>query len=66
MQAIQVCWELNARNEKRELDGLSEACRALNLKAGLLLTYAQKEKRTVNGLAIAVERVWKWLLGPGT
>ena len=66
LQGIQVCWELHARNEKRELDGLSEACRALDLKAGLLLTYAQEEKRTVNGLAISIEPVWKWLLGPET
>jgi len=61
-----VCWELNARNEKRELDGLSEACRALDLKAGLLLTYAQEEELKVNGLVISVEPVWKWLLGPET
>jgi predicted AAA+ superfamily ATPase len=66
VQAIQVCWELNERNQKRELDGLSEACRALDLKAGLLLTYAQEYERTVNGLAISIVPVWKWLLGAET
>ena len=62
VQAIQVCWELNERNEKRELDGLSEACRTFDLKAGLVLTYAQEEERMVNGLEISIEPVWKWLL----
>ena len=66
VQAIQVCWEFNKRNEKRELRGLSEACSALDLKSGLLLTYAQEEQRTVNGLAISVEPVWKWLLAAET
>jgi predicted AAA+ superfamily ATPase len=29
-------------------------------------TYAQEEERTVNGFAISVEPVWKWLLGAET
>ena len=62
LQAIQVCWELNERNGKREIAGLAEACRALNLHSGLILTYAQEEEREDNRLKISVVPVWKWLL----
>jgi len=60
--AIQVCWELNERNEKREFKGLLEACRDLDLNTGLILTYAQEEERKSNGLMASVLPVWKWLL----
>lgn len=60
--AIQVCWELNERNEKREFKGLLEACRDLDLNTGLILTYAQEEERKANGLTASVLPVWKWLL----
>ena len=49
-------------NEKRELKGLSEACRDLDLNTGLILTYAQEEERRTNGLTVSVLPVWKWLL----
>jgi len=64
--AIQVCWELTERNEKRELAGLADACNSLGLSAGLILTYAQQEQRQVSGLRISVFPVWKWLLAGGT
>jgi len=60
--AMQVCWELNERNERRELDGLAEACRVLDLTAGLILTYSQEEERKMNGLKVSILPVWKWLL----
>jgi len=60
--AIQVCWELNAHNSNRELAGLVESCRALDLHSGIILTYAQEEERTDKGLKISVLPVWKWLL----
>lgn len=62
MTAIQVCWELNNRNEKRELAGLTEACDSFNLKSGIILTYAQEGKREIGGRTISVLPVWKWLL----
>ncbi len=61
-QAIQVCWELNTRNEDREFGGLTEACRSLNLNSGLILTNAQQEEKEINRLKISVMPVWKWLL----
>jgi predicted AAA+ superfamily ATPase len=60
--AIQVCWELTKRNEKRELAGITEACNSLNLLSGVILTYAQEEEREVKGLKVSVLPVWKWLL----
>jgi predicted AAA+ superfamily ATPase len=60
--AIQVCWELTERNQKRELAGLADALRSLDLTSGVILTYAQEEDREVNGLKVAVLPVWKWMI----
>ena len=43
--AIQVCWELTTRNEKREIAGLVDACSSLGLTSGIILTYIQEEER---------------------
>jgi predicted AAA+ superfamily ATPase len=64
--AIQVCWELTGRNEKREIAGLVEACRSLGLTSGIILTYVQDEERDKDGLKISVLPVWKWLLEADT
>ena len=40
--AIQVAWELNDENEKREIKGLKEAMEYHRLKDGIILTYDQK------------------------
>jgi predicted AAA+ superfamily ATPase len=47
-------------NTKREVAGLVEACRALDLHSGLILTYGQEEERTTKGVNISVLPVWKW------
>jgi predicted AAA+ superfamily ATPase len=60
--AIQVCRELNGRNEKREIGGLVDACGSLGLNSGTILTYDQEEKREKGGLKISVQPVWRWLL----
>ncbi|MEA3360223.1 MAG: ATP-binding protein [Thermodesulfobacteriota bacterium] len=60
--AIQVCWELTTRNEKREIAGLVDACSSLGLNSGIILTYAQEEEREKDGLKISVLPLWKWLL----
>ena len=60
--AIQVCWELTERNEKREIAGIADALRSLDLKSGIILTYDQEEEREVNGLKVSVLPVWKWML----
>lgn len=60
--AIQVCWELDARNEKRELSGLVEAARELKLKECRVITYSQESTLRTQGLRVSVVPAWKWLL----
>lgn len=42
-QAIQVCLELNADNQKRELAGLQDAMKAYHLSEGIIVTLDQKD-----------------------
>ena len=60
--ALQVCWELTAQNRKREISGLVEACSALKLSSGIILTYDQTQEEQINAVKIVVLPVWKWLL----
>ena len=41
--ALQVCYEINADNKTRELDGLLEAMQFFNLEEGLIITQNQKD-----------------------
>lgn len=61
-QAIQVCYEFNKNNEKREVKGLLESLEKFKLKSGLILTYDQEEEFIINKKKIIVKPVWKWLL----
>ena len=56
--AFQVCWELHAENQERELNGLQEALSQFNLKQGTIITFNQEDK--LGG--IKVIPFWKWLL----
>jgi predicted AAA+ superfamily ATPase len=60
-EAIQVCWELNRRNEKRELAGLAEAARSLDIERLTVLTFDQRHVAEVAGIKVAVRPVWEWL-----
>jgi len=60
--ALQVCWELNERNEKREIAGLVEACKSLDLASGAALMYDQERKLQIAGVSVLVLPVWRWLL----
>jgi len=61
-KAIQVCFELNEDNKKRELNGLSEATEKFNLNEGTILTYNQEDEITIQNKKIIVMPLWKWLL----
>jgi predicted AAA+ superfamily ATPase len=41
--AIQVCYELTDQNRKREVSGLQEAMRQLDIQEGIIITYDQEE-----------------------
>lgn len=42
-QLIQVCYELNAENQEREVKGLVEAMKSLKIDQGLIVTYDQTD-----------------------
>ncbi len=53
-EVIQVCAELNAENEKREIDGLLEAMRFFGLTEGSIITLSQDDRIVVGDLRINV------------
>ena len=61
-QAIQVCYDFQPYNEKREVKGLQEAMDIHHLRHGLLLTYDQEKKISIGNKHIQIMPVWKWLL----
>ena len=61
-QAIQVCYEINEENKKREIDGLIKAMDKFKLKQGLILTYNQEDKLKIQNKNIVLKPVWKWLV----
>ncbi|EHQ36940.1 ATP-binding protein [Methanoplanus limicola] len=61
--AIQVSYELNGDNLKRETEGLRKAMASLDLKSGIILTYNQEEEiADKDGKIIYVMPAWRWLL----
>jgi len=61
-RAIQVCYELNEDNKKREIDGLMEALEKFDLSEGLIVTYNQQDELRVSGKTIKVYPAWRWFL----
>lgn len=60
--AIQVCWELNNKNLKRELEALVEVKEKLSTKENFVLTYDQDEEIEYKSQTFKLVPVWKWLL----
>ena len=60
--AIQVCYEFNETNKKREINGLVEALFKFNLKQGLILTYDDEDELKIENKRIIITPVWKWML----
>ncbi|PIU22215.1 MAG: hypothetical protein COT14_02290 [Candidatus Diapherotrites archaeon CG08_land_8_20_14_0_20_30_16] len=61
-ELVQVSWELNENNEKREINGIMSAMNEFNLKEGLILTYDTEKTITIDKKNIIIKPVWKWLL----
>lgn len=59
--AYQVCYELNAGNEKREINGLVTAMNEFDFKTAAILTLEQEDKITLENKTIFVKPIWKWL-----
>lgn len=62
-ETIQVCANLNQKNEKRELSGLLKAMEEFKIKKGLIITENQEEERIIDNAKIKIIPAWKWLLG---
>jgi len=62
LSLCQVTFELTEENRKREINGLISACKELNKKNGLILTYDEEGSEKVDGIHINIMPVWKWLL----
>lgn len=57
VSAIQVCWELNDDNLKRELNGLKHAMEATKARNGYIVSFDQEDEFD----GIKVIPAWKWL-----
>ena len=60
----QVTLELKEENKEREIAGLIEACKRLDIKEGIIFTYDEEGSVVVEGINIQILPVWKWLLRP--
>ena len=58
-ELIQVCWELNAENTKREVDGLRAAAEATNCKKCKIITYNQTDTLSYGDITIEVVPAWR-------
>jgi predicted AAA+ superfamily ATPase len=59
---IQVSWQIGAQNEKREIEGITEAMDFFRLKEGLIVTYDQEDTVKANNKTIHLVPAWKWML----
>ena len=59
--AIQVAYELNEDNKKREIEGLLEAMRKFELREGFILTYNQEDEIDIEDKRIIIKPVWRWI-----
>ncbi len=62
VQAIQVCWTIDAKNEKREIAGLTEAMKSLKVDAGYIITGNQGGRVETNGKSVEMVPIIQWLL----
>jgi predicted AAA+ superfamily ATPase len=58
VSAIQVCWEIQEQNRKREIGGLREALAELDIAEGRILSFDGKESVD----EFSQTPVWQWLL----
>ena len=59
IKAIQVTYDLNEDNKRRELDGLAEAMKEFSLNEGLIITMNQEDEIISEGRKIHVRPAWK-------
>ena len=62
-EAIQVVYELNAENMKREIDGLSEAMHTFDIPKGTLIVFDAHHYQTELPREVSVISAGEWMLG---
>jgi uncharacterized protein len=61
LSAIQVCYELNIDNQKRELNGLIEGLKKINKTYGIIITHNQEDFFEIENMKITVIPIIKWM-----
>lgn len=61
-EIVQVCFDLNPDNIKREVNGLIKAMKAFDQKMGVIITSNQKDSFMDDGFQIAVIPAYEYLL----
>ncbi len=60
--AIQVCLQLNEKNENREMKGLTESMNSFNIKNGFIISKDTEKTIQTDKGEIDVIPAWKWVL----
>ena len=58
---INVCWELNKNNEKRELSGLCEAMEKFNVADAEIIVSGYDDQVDIKGKKIVISNFFNWL-----
>ncbi len=59
---IQVCYDINIDNRNREIKGLIEAMKTLEISIGYILTMNRFETIKIDNYKIKIIPTWRWLL----
>ncbi len=62
LNAYQVCLDINQSNEKREIEGLINACKHFNLKNGTIITYSEEYKLKKEGIKVNIIPASNWII----
>jgi len=60
LSAFQVCWHVNAENEKREVEGILEAMNFIDITEGRIITFDQEDRIKSGDKNIQLVPVWKF------
>jgi len=58
---INVCWELNKKNEKREFSGLYEAMKQFNVSNAKIIVSGYDDQVDIKGKKIVISNFFNWL-----
>lgn len=65
-KVINVCWEPNKNNERREFDGLCEAMEKFNLETAEIIVNGYDDQVEIKGKKIMIRNFFSWLKNGGT